>query len=248
MKDEVLVDVLDIQVILENQLILTDVSLTLARGDIVTLIGPNGAGKTTLIHVILGFLKPSRGRVISRPGIRIGYMPQKIHIDPAFPLSVERFLKLSPASNGGRVKEVLEMVRAYGLLRQPLRGLSGGEMQRVLLAKALMTRPHLLVLDEPLQAVDLPGQSEFYALMEDIRRRFQCSILLVSHDLHWVFESSDRVICLNKHICCEGAPVNVASDPRYQKLFGTPPLKRVMPYQHVHDHTHDGPPDGEIPF
>lgn len=218
--------------------ILAGADMTLERGKIVTLIGPNGAGKTTLVRCVLGLIKPDEGRLERGPGLRIGYMPQRLHIDPSLPLSVHRFLTL-----GGKprvpLQEVLDMTGIAHLTDAAMTHLSGGETQRVLLARALLRDPNLLVLDEPVQGVDVGGQEALYQLINDIRRQRQCGVLLVSHDLHLVMATTDTVICLNQHVCCHGHPEHVTSDPAYLALFGESAKPLVAPYTHHHDHRHD---------
>lgn len=218
--------------------LLIDADLTLEAGKIVTLVGPNGAGKTTLVRTILGLMKPDRGTLHRRPGLRIGYMPQKLHIDASLPLSVTRFLTL-----GGTPRlplaEVLALTGTAHLAGARLQSLSGGETQRVLLARALLRDPDLLVLDEPVQGVDIRGQAELYELINTIRLRQGCGVLLVSHDLHLVMANTDTVICLNQHICCQGRPEEVTTDPAYLELFGDTLAPQVAIYTHRHDHHHD---------
>jgi zinc transport system ATP-binding protein len=222
--------------------ILQRADLTLQAGKIVTLIGPNGAGKTTLVRAVLGLLKVDDGHIEKIPDLRIGYMPQKLHIDASLPLTVARFLAL-----GGKARadlaETLSLTGIDKLINMPMQSLSGGETQRVLLARALLRDPQLLVLDEPVQGVDITGQSALYALINEIRNRRHCGVLLVSHDLHLVMANTDTVICLNQHVCCEGHPEQVTNDPAYLALFGeaigatNPP--QVAIYTHHHDHQHD---------
>lgn len=222
--------------------ILHSADLTLEKGKIVTLIGPNGAGKTTLVRAVLGLIKIDQGRIDKAPDLRIGYMPQKLHIDPSLPLTVARFLAL-----GGKPRveldEILELTGIAPLVNQPIQALSGGETQRVLLARALLRDPQLLVLDEPVQGVDVTGQAALYALINDIRNQRACGVLLVSHDLHLVMATTDTVICLNQHICCQGHPEQVTSDPAYLALFGdisgNTQSPQVAIYTHHHDHQHD---------
>lgn len=216
--------------------ILEDVSLTLMPGKITTLIGPNGAGKTTLLKVLLGLMPVSAGTLTPKPGLKIGYMPQKLDINPLLPLSVEGLLCLNSAKRLSRIQPLINAclaeVGAGTLKHRRLSVLSGGEMQRVMLARALLAEPDLLVLDEPMQGIDILGQEELYHLIARIRNRRGCGVLLVSHDLHLVMAASDKVICLNTHVCCSGHPDQVTADPAYQGLF-------VAPYRHIHDHRHD---------
>lgn len=217
-----------------EQSVLEQISFDLKQGQIVTLIGPNGAGKTTLVKVVLGLTPPSNGRVKRCGGLRIGYMPQRLHIDPTFPLTLFRFLRLTGATRD-QCKQALTTVGIERLQSSPLQGLSGGELQRALLARALLRRPNLLVLDEPVQGVDVMGQEQLYKLIDSIRKELNCGVLMVSHDLHLVMSATDEVICLNRHICCHGSPQQVSNNPAFTELFGT----RTAFYTHDHDHKHD---------
>lgn len=219
--------------------LLKNADLILKEGKIVTLIGPNGAGKTTLVRSVLGLIPIDEGKIERRPDLRIGYMPQKLHIEASLPLSVERFLTL-----GGKprtdLRETMQLTGIEKLAKMPMQLLSGGETQRVLLARALLRDPQLLVLDEPVQGVDISGQSALYALINDIRKIRNCGVLLVSHDLHLVMATTDTVICLNQHVCCHGHPEQVTNDPAYLALFGEQGKQaQVALYTHHHDHQHD---------
>ncbi|SEP62570.1 zinc transport system ATP-binding protein [Ectothiorhodospira magna] len=219
--------------------ILDGVDMAVEAGRIVTLIGPNGAGKTTLLKVLLGLLSPTGGQVLRRPGLRIGYMPQRIQVDEILPITVRRFLGLGGRFPKDRLARVLAEVGCAHLLEQPVQSVSGGEMQRILLARALLREPHLLVLDEPAQGVDVAGQGEVFQLIARLRDRYGCGVLMVSHELHLVMAAADSVICLNQHVCCTGQPDVVSRDPAYLKLFGkTMPAGMVL-YTHHHDHRHD---------
>jgi len=221
--------------------ILADVHLTVTRGEIVTLIGPNGAGKSTLVRIILGLISPTTGTVTLHPTIKIGYMPQKIQIESFLPLSVERFLKL--AGNTPEIQthfsEIVHEMGIEALLAHPIQMISGGELQRVLLARALLRQPELLVLDEPIQGVDVIGQAELYQRIVRIRDRLRCGILMVSHDLHLVMAGTDSVVCLNQHVCCSGRPEDVTRHPEFVSLFGKFVPKNVVAYTHQHHHRHD---------
>ncbi len=221
-----------------GQAVLDDVQLSVQPGEIVTLIGPNGAGKTTLVRVVLGLLQPERGNVRRAPRLRIGYMPQKLHVDATLPLSVLRFLRLVPGVDRKRALPALAEVGAEQVIDSPLQSISGGEMQRVLLARALLREPQLLVLDEPVQGVDVAGQAELYRLISRLRERHGCGVLMVSHDLHLVMSATDQVVCLNRHVCCSGHPEQVSGDPAFIELFGQD-AKSLAVYHHHHDHDHD---------
>lgn len=214
------------------------VNLRVRQGEIVTLIGPNGAGKTTLVRVVLGLLKPDRGEIWRRPKLRIGYMPQKLQVDATLPLSVQRFLRLVPGVTTAMAHAALEEVGAAHVLDYPLQKISGGELQRVLLARALLRKPELLVLDEPVQGVDVAGQAALYRLISKLRERYGCGVLMVSHDLHLVMSATDQVVCLNRHVCCSGHPEQVSGDPAFVELFGRD-ARSLAIYQHRHDHAHD---------
>ncbi len=220
--------------------VLDGVDLTVSAGEIVTLIGPNGAGKSTLVRVLLGLVRADAGEVYRRPGLTIGYMPQRLTLDPVLPLTVRRFLQLAGRGlDDGRLQAALDEVGAGHVLANPIQQVSGGELQRVLLARALLREPQLLVLDEPVQGVDVTGQSELYALIADLRRRRHCGVLMVSHDLHLVMAATDSVVCLNTHVCCSGHPESVSRHPAYLKLFGPREAATLAVYTHHHDHIHE---------
>ena len=227
--------------------VLGDVDFDIHEGEIVTLIGPNGAGKSTLVRVLLGLVKLDGGSVRRRRDARIGYVPQRLDIDPAIPMTVQRFLSLgervSKADIGARLKEA----GAGHVLDRQISKLSGGELQRVVLARALLRSPNLLVLDEPVRGVDYTGEAELYNLFARLRDTRGLGVLLVSHDLHVVMASSDRVICLNQHVCCSGVPETVAQHPEYTRLFGAEAARAFGLYHHQHDHRHGpaGEPLGE---
>lgn len=236
-----LLSALNLGVKRQDRTILDKVSLALHPGKIVTLIGPNGAGKTSLVRCLLNLMKPDSGSIERQPNLRIGYMPQKIQLEASLPLTVSRFLSLGGQSRISLDEVILDTGIAK-LLQRPMQSLSGGETQRVLLARALLRDPQLLVLDEPVQGVDLAGQIALYELINHIRNRRGCGVLLVSHDLHLVMATSDTVICLNQHICCQGHPEAVTNHPAYLALFGeTAPVAKptIAIYTHHHDHHHD---------
>lgn len=217
--------------------VLQDVTLHIRPGEIVTIVGPNGSGKSTLLRALIGAVPLAAGRVTRRPGLRIGYVPQKLHIDPTLPITVRRFLDLPHPVEDTRACAALEEAGASGLEGRQMAALSGGQFQRVLLARAILPEPDLLILDEPTQGLDQPGASAFYRRLEAIRDRLGCAVLMVSHDLHVVMSASDRVICLNGHICCEGTPAVVSAAPAWRELFGTGTQGALALYRHRHDHT-----------
>ncbi len=238
-KSQPLVSLNEVSVKISGETIIDKVSLTVNPGEIITLIGPNGAGKSTLIRAILGLLKITAGKIIKMPDLRIGYMPQRLHMDRTIPLNVKRFLNVWRSPQSIETYAALQQVSADHLINRPMQSLSGGELQRVLLARALLRNPQLLVLDEPVQGVDLQGQTELYQLIKTIRTQYQCAVLMVSHDLHLVMSSTDHVICMNHHICCSGHPESVSNDPAYRELFGIEAVKSIALYAHHHDHHHD---------
>ena len=215
---------------------LTDVSLRIEPNEIVTIVGPNGSGKTTLLRAIIGAVKPSVGSIVQASNLKIGYVPQKLHIDDTLPITVSRFLKLP----GGLadVDDVLKQAGVPELEKEQLSQLSGGQFQRVLLARALIGKPDLLLLDEATQGLDQRGSASFYQQIETVRQATGCAVLMISHELHVVMSASDRVICLNGHVCCEGAPAAVVSAPEYRALFGTGTGGALALYRHEHDHDH----------
>lgn len=221
-----------------GRLVVEHVNIEIMPGEIVTLIGPNGAGKTTLIRLLLGLLVPDEGSITRNSDLTIGYVPQRFQVDATIPLTVERFLKLSGRGADDELQELLDEVGAGHLKGEQVSTLSGGEFQRIVLAKALMGNPQLLVLDEPVQNVDFSGEAELYRLIENIRDTRGCGILLVSHNLHIVLGASDRVICLNHHVCCSGVPETVAKHPEYARLFGAKAAQAFAVYSHSHDHEH----------
>jgi len=228
-----------INVTFDGRGILNDVDMAIHARQIVTLIGPNGAGKTTLLRVLLGLVPCISGRVTRARRLRIGYMPQRLRIDPAIPLTVKRFLELNNRTSRSAVRVALEEVGGAHVENSQVGVLSGGEFQRILLARALLRRPGILVLDEPAQGVDVGGQGDLYRLIAAIRDRHGCAVLMISQDLHLVMEASDSVICLNHHVCCTGQPEAVSQHPEYLKLFGAERLGGIGLYKHHHDHVHD---------
>ena len=214
------------------------VDLAIHEAQIVSLIGPNGSGKTTLVRAILGLTRPTLGRVERRPGLSIGYVPQRLMVDRSLPMTVARFLNLTRRYERGEMIAELDRLGVGGLADRGVQDLSGGEWQRVLLARAVVGRPDLLVLDEPAQGVDVVGQSDLYRHIRDLRDRLGCGVLLVSHDLHLVMASTDEVLCLNHHVCCTGRPEIVANHPAYVELFGRAATAELAVYTHHHDHTH----------
>ncbi len=226
-------------------LVLRNVNLAIERGEIVTIVGPNGSGKSTLLRALIGAVAPSRGVITHAPGLRIGYVPQKLHIDPTLPITARRFLSLSRRHAPARVDMALEQAGLPDLHDRQMVDLSGGQFQRVLLARALLEDPDLLILDEATQGLDQPGSAAFYRRIEEVRRDIGCAVLMVSHELHVVMSASDRVICLNGHICCEGKPEVVADAPEYRAIFGSGTGGALALYRHDHDHHHDHACDHE---
>jgi zinc transport system ATP-binding protein len=228
----------NVSVRFDGRTVLSGVSLRLDPAEIVTIVGPNGSGKSTLLRALLGIQRLSSGRVTRRAGLRLGYVPQRLSIDRTMPMTARRFLSLPQRCSDSEALEVLARCGVQDVGPQQLVDLSGGQLQRVLLARALLNKPELLVLDEPTQGLDQPGEAAFYRLIDEVRRDTGVAVLLVSHDLHVVMASSDRVICLNGHICCEGAPHVVSNAPEYRALFGLGTQGALALYRHDHDHNH----------
>jgi zinc transport system ATP-binding protein len=219
--------------------ILTGITLQVRAAEIVTILGPNGSGKSTLLRALLGIVPASGGRVLRQAGLRVGYVPQRLTIDRSLPMTVRRFLSLPVRCSDAQATAALIRVGLPGVERQQMADLSGGQFQRVLLARALLADPQLLVLDEPTQGLDQQGEAAFYRLIAEVRETTGAAVLMVSHDLHVVMAASDRVICLNGHICCEGTPRVVSNAPEYRALFGLGTQGALALYQHEHDHSHD---------
>jgi zinc transport system ATP-binding protein len=224
---------------LGHRVILDGVDIDVMPGEIVTIIGPNGAGKSSLVRVLLGLQAVTSGRIQRKNGLRIGYVPQRFPLTPNVPLDVRRLLSLTLRPTPADIDAALAETGIAHLQNAAVASLSGGELQRALLARALLRKPELLVLDEPVQAVDFIGETKLYELIAEIRRRHGCGILMVSHDLHMVMADSDRVVCLNGHICCEGGPETVRHDPEFVKLFGPQAARVIAAYSHHHDHDHE---------
>jgi len=235
---EFLIRGVDLTVERAGRRLINSVSLTIAPGRIITLVGPNGAGKTTLIRVLLGLLPPDAGKVERQSGLVVGYVPQRFHVPNNLPMSVDTFLHLAGRGTALHRHEILERLAANHLRHASLHNLSGGELQRVLLARALLRQPDLLVLDEPAQGLDLHGERELYRLIAGLRDEQGCAVLMISHDLHLVMAATDEVICLERHICCTGKPEDISRHPEYLRMFG-PGWEGLAFYQHRHDHHHD---------
>ncbi len=221
---------------------LRDVDFSIEPGEIVTVVGPNGSGKSTLLRALIGALKPSRGKVTRQRGLRLGYVPQGLRLDGSMPMTVARFLNLPSRVEAAACAKVMDEAGAGDLAGRQMADLSGGQFQRVLLARALLNDPQILILDEPTTGLDQPGQASFYRQIEALRDRMGCAVLMVSHELHVVMSASDRVICLNGHVCCEGHPEVVAQAEEYRALFGTGTQGALALYRHEHTHRHDHAP------
>ena len=219
------------------------VSLSVEKGKIVTLIGPNGSGKSTTAKIALGIYKRIDGEVEKYTN-KIGYVPQKISIDWTLPLRVHDFMLLTEDLDDESINEALSLTGVVHLKDKNLGNLSGGEFQRVLLARAISKKPEFLVLDEPVQGVDFTGEIALYELIKKISDELNCGILLISHDLHTVMTATDHVVCLNGHVCCSGTPIDVAKNNEYKALFGEQASQILTRYEHKHDHVHNN--DGEI--
>ena len=240
---KILVQLENVGVFQNNKWLVEDVSLNVEKGKIVTLIGPNGSGKTTTAKIALGIHKNIKGKV-KKFTDNIGYVPQKISIDWTLPIRVTDFMQLTHNLSENEIENALKLTGVKHLKNNDLRNLSGGEFQRVLIARAISKKPDLLVLDEPVQGVDFKGEIALYELIKTISDKINCGILLISHDLHVVMTATDYVVCLNGHVCCSGSPSSVAKNKEYQKLFGDRASTILSVYEHRHDHTHS--PDGTV--
>jgi zinc transport system ATP-binding protein len=242
-KKNFLVKLENIGVSRSNKWLVRGISLELSKGEILTLVGPNGSGKTTTAKIVLNILKPDEGKVIFNAK-KIAYLPQAISIDWTLPIRVKDFMNLTSKLSEVEVIEALNLTGVENLINSDLRNLSGGEFQRVLLARAIARKPDLLVLDEPAQGVDFNGEISLYNLIKKISEQLECGILLISHDIHFVMSATDQVICLNGHICCSGSPNAVIKNPAFVELFGERASSALSFYEHQHDHHHGN--DGSI--
>jgi len=234
-----LVSVKDLDVQFGSRQVLRQVDFEIERGEIVTIVGPNGSGKTTLLRAIIGALSLYSGQITRAAQLKVGYVPQRLHIDGTLPMTVARFMDMPLAASRSDRDAALNDAGVPNLASLQMSALSGGQFQRVLLARALIGQPNLLILDEATQGLDQPGSASFYRQIEKVRHTLGCAVLMVSHELHVVMSASDRVVCLNGHVCCHGTPEVVASAPEYQALFGTGTLGTLALYRHHHDHSHD---------
>ncbi len=238
----ILIEATSISKKMSGRNLISNVDFRIEENEIVTLIGPNGCGKTTLLRCLLGLTRPDGGKISRMRNLRVGYVPQHIHFDPSMPITAEYFLNLK-ADKFANLLQISELLQINDLLQKQLRNLSGGELQRVLLAQALLNTPQLLVLDEPVQGVDFSGQASLYKLIRNASKTLGCSVIMVSHDLHLVMADTDRVVCLNGHICCSGTPQNVSKDPAFRNLFGEDIARQIALYVHHHDHHHNASGD-----
>ena len=243
-EQETLVEARDLSIVIGDRAVLDHVDITVSRGEIVTIVGINGSGKTTLLRALIGSIPVDRGRIWRRQRLRVGYAPHNITINQTLPMTVAQFLRMGCRATRETLETALADVGAAKLKESQLAVLSGGELQSVLLARAVLRLPDLLVLDEPMSGIDVSGQGDLYKLIGDIRDRQGCGVLLVSHDLHLVMAATDTVVCLNHHVCCTGRPQAVIEDPEFIALFGHVAADTIAIYKHDHDHIHDA--DGEV--
>ena len=237
LENNILVRLKDAGIKQDEKWLVKGVSLEVNRGKIITLIGPNGSGKSTTAKIALGIYKNYEGSVEKFTN-KIGYVPQKISIDWTLPLRVSDFMVLTENLSTNEIEEALSLTGVNHLVNKNLGNLSGGEFQRVLLARAISKKPDLLVLDEPVQGVDFTGEIALYELIKKISEKLNCGILLISHDLHMVMSATDHVVCLNGHVCCSGSPIDVAKNNEYKTLFGEQASQILSVYEHKHDHEH----------
>ncbi|MFL2811139.1 MAG: ATP-binding cassette domain-containing protein [Paracoccaceae bacterium] len=219
--------------------VLKKINLEIKSGEIVTIVGPNGSGKTSLIKAIIGAVQPADGKINLKSNLKIGYIPQRLNFDTTLPITVKRFMTLTEKVDKNTYISALETAGVPQILKSQMSSLSGGQFQRVLLARALIGAPEILILDEATQGLDQPGSAAFYRQIEQVRQNTGCAVLMISHDLHVVMSTSDRVVCLNGHVCCEGTPSAVVSTPEYQELFGAGTEGALALYRHDHDHIHE---------
>ena len=219
--------------------ILDDVSFKLHPGEFITLIGPNGAGKSSLIKILLGVIKQDAGEIIHSGDLKLGYTPQSFAANPYIPISIIDFLTLNQKLDREFTSQTCELTGIKDLLEMPLKNLSGGELQKVLLTRALLNKPNVLIMDEPAQNLDVDGQMQLYKLIQDIHQKQNCAVLMVSHDLHRVMKESTQVLCLYHHICCEGLPESILKDAQFNDLFADQIHELMATYEHHHNHQHE---------
>lgn len=226
---------------MNNKIVLEHINFELKSNQIITIIGPNGSGKTSLIKLIIRLIKPSSGQIYIKKNLKIGYVPQKFIANPIIPITAGNFLKIQCklSKSTHLFTKIIEIFRVTHLLDHQLSTLSGGELQKIMLARSMLVSPDVLILDEPTQGVDTPGQIYFYKLMNELKDQFNLSIILVSHDLHFVMKQTNLVLCLNKHICCMGTPLEISNNVNYQHLFGRDAANVMSLYSHEHDHQHN---------
>lgn len=234
-----LIQLKNINVEFAQKTALRNINLSIYPNSIITIVGPNGGGKSTLLKTLLKLQAPTSGEVIYSKNVRIGYVPQKIHLDHSLPITVERFLSLKKGIKKDEISTALSQLSISHLRKNSMQKLSGGEMQRVLLARAILNKPNLLVLDEPTQGVDITGQAELYQLIHQTQQQLNCAVLMVSHDLHIVMADSKEVLCINQHICCAGTPDVLSNDPTFMRLWGDQLAQNVGFYSHHHNHHHN---------
>jgi len=238
-QNQILVELNKVSVRKQKKWLIKDISLKVIRGEIITIIGPNGSGKTTTAKVALGIVKPDHGDVKILENLNISYVPQKIIIDWTLPLKVKHFMRLTKKIDNNKILNALKLTETEHLYNNEVRTLSGGEFQKVMLARAISKKPDLLILDEPLEGVDYHGEILLYNLIKRIRDEINCGIILISHNLHMVMAATDYVICLNNHVCCSGTPNTVTQNKEYLSLFGPRSLDSKAFYTHKHNHVHD---------
>ena len=234
-----LISAKNVSVLKNQKSILENIDIQINKKDFITIIGPNGAGKTMLLKCLMGFYKPTSGMIERKEKLKIGYMPQSINVINTMPMTVKGFITVKKKYDDVSLHKVITEVNLGEIVNKQLCVLSGGEMQRVLLARSVFNNSDLLILDEPAQNLDISGQLNFYKLIQEIYSKRDISILMISHDLHLVMVSTKKVLCLYKHICCSGAPQQIAKDPEFLSMFGKDMANMMSIYQHSHDHDHD---------
>ena len=243
MEKKKILNINDLKASINNIEIIKKLNLTINENEIHVIMGPNGSGKSTTAKIALGIYKNIEGSVEKYTN-KVGYVPQKISIDWTLPLRVYDFMLLTENIKDDAIDEALTLTGVIHLKNKNLGNLSGGEFQRVLIARAISKKPELLVLDEPVQGVDYTGEIALYELIKRISDTLNCGILLISHDLHTVMTATDHVVCLNGHVCCSGSPMDVAKNNEYKTLFGEQASQILSVYEHKHDHVHSD--EGEI--
>jgi zinc transport system ATP-binding protein len=234
---EVLIAAQNLGVNRDGRWLIKDVNLELRRGEILSVIGPNGGGKSTLINVLAGITESTTGEVKQAEDLVLGYVPQQFTLPKSLPMRVKDFLNQTRCLlTDSRLEQLIDELGLGELQDRSMHALSGGERQRVLLARALKQNPGVLLLDEPMQGIDLESQQLLHQLIRSWPKDQRSAVVIVSHDIEWVMAGTEHVICINQHLCCEGVPEQLSENPVFHTLFGAPRVHYTHRHQCDHEH------------